>query len=125
MKAVILASLFAFVVGDTAVSGPAIAIRPDWTNVTQGVRILPRIEETRSDISFMQIYSVANTETRPLDGAKRKDMVYGPYSLSKIDSVTKLITATKSPCQDCFVTALQYTLRYLLSSLLVCIPIKN
>ncbi|KAF2671725.1 hypothetical protein BT63DRAFT_452228 [Microthyrium microscopicum] len=79
------------------VSNPAQVVRPDWSSAPQGDRVLPRLETTA-----------------PLDGAKRKEVLYGPWNLKAGKTLSKFEMSAKSPCeeQDCIVTAMQYTSRY-------------
>jgi len=70
-------------------------VRPDWTTTPQGVRVLPRLGTTG-----------------PLDGAKQKEILYGPWTLGGGGVLSRFIRSAEAPCQDCYVTAIQYTSRY-------------
>jgi hypothetical protein len=52
------------------------------------------------------------TSHSPLDGAKRKEMLYGPWTLNGGAVLSKFVRFAEAPCKDCYVTAIQYTSRY-------------
>jgi hypothetical protein len=48
---------------------------------------------------------------RVIDGAKRKEILYGPYEIPAGGMVNKRVNAPEKPCTDCYVTAMQATIR--------------
>jgi len=47
-----------------------------------------------------------------IDGAKRAEILYGPYNVPAGGMVTKNNLRAKSPCTNCYVTAMRATLKY-------------
>jgi len=86
MKAV----LAALVPVALAAAGPG-----DWRAKPQGQRIIPRLDQSP-----------------PIDGGKRTEILIGPYTIPANKMITKGQLTAKAPCSNCYVTAMQATIKY-------------
>ncbi|RDI86870.1 hypothetical protein Vi05172_g3082 [Venturia inaequalis] len=67
----------------------------NWLTAPQGQKTLPRM-----------------AESTPLDGAQRKEILYGPYTVSKTQMFQKKESSPEAPCSQCFVTSMEATLKF-------------
>jgi hypothetical protein len=49
---------------------------------------------------------------RPIDGAKRKEILYGPWPVNAMQMIHPQAFFAESPCANCYVTAMQATIKY-------------
>jgi hypothetical protein len=49
---------------------------------------------------------------RPLDGAQRKEILYGPYTITPTQMFNKMDFAPERPCSKCFITSMEATLKF-------------
>jgi len=87
MKSLLVAALVPVAI---AASGPG-----DWSSKPQGQRIIPRLDQSP-----------------PIDGGKRSEVLYGPYTIPANKMITKGQLIAKAPCSNCYVTAMQATIKY-------------
>jgi len=67
-----------------------------WTkDAPQGFRIASRLDQSAA-----------------IDGAKRKEILYGPYEVPPGKMISKVVFQAEKPCTNCYVTAMQATIRH-------------
>lgn len=83
-----------------AIRAPRRANNP--ANRPTSVTIHPALESTPNSYNH-----------RPIDGGKRKEILYGPYAVAPGEMITTYEYNTDSPCQNCYVTGMDVSLKYL------------
>jgi hypothetical protein len=52
-----------------------------------------------------------NLNCRVIDGAKRKEILYGPYEVPPNGMINKFLFSAEKPCTNCYVTAMEATVK--------------
>lgn len=88
-----------FSVASLAVAAYAIPLEQDgpsikaWDSAPQGERIIPPLDQSP-----------------PIDGGKRVEILYGPYSVSS-DKMFRTMASKAGPCKNCYITAMRATIK--------------